>query len=346
MHLSLYLFQLLFLHNATVSRSVVRLPWFACNMAPSNSTESTANRALKTSNAKRPIMTQRSSTTEDMDSSRTAQATGFAMSSTPEPATAAMVDVSSWAQRGLVLENKDLRRTLEMTKSAHAAQLAQIAKRQRTEKEELEVKLEAEMCRQQAQQRNLNELAAELQDARKENDILVEKDQALHKQMIERTEENRKLAGELQQATNVIRTTGKELDTMKGKQEDLMARETRVAVVLNDQHSKIMNLSQAYRELETDNDQLHIALESANGELARLKARMSAILDTLARVVQDNKDEEQSAMRIDGKALGDVPHRSPSSVQAGSRRRSRVSDQRNLGESSEGVRIPKFVAMY
>jgi chromosome segregation ATPase len=297
-------------------------------MAPSKITDHTADKANRIS--KQTISRQRSITAEEMDSSRMARRTDTAMSPTPEPATAAMVDVSAWAQRGLVLENKDLRRTLEMTKSAHAAQLAQIAKRQRTEKEELEVKLEAELCRQEANQRNLNELAANLEEARKENAKLVEKDQALHKQLTARIEENKKLAGELQQADNVIKSTQEEVDTLTETQKELIARENRVAIVLNEQHSKVMNLSKAYHTLETDNKQLQASLESANSELARLKARMSGILDTLASVVRDNGEAEESEIRPDGKAAQGI--RTTSLSVAEGRQRSRSSDQRALGE--------------
>lgn len=297
-------------------------------MAPSNITNHTADKVNR--NSKQTITRQRSITAADMDSSRTAQRTDTAMSPTPEPATAAMVDVSAWAQRGLVLENKDLRRTLEMTKSAHAAQLAQIAKRQRTEKEELEVKLEAELCRQEANQRNLNELAANLEEARKENTKLVEKDRALHKQLTERIEENRRLGGELQQTSSTLKSTQTELDALKETQKELLDRENRVAIVLNEQHSKVMNLSKAYHTLETDNKQLQASLDSATSELARLKARMSGILDTLASVVRDIGDAAEPGIRPDGKAARDILTRS-SSVAEG-RKRSRSSEQRALGK--------------
>lgn len=255
-----------------------------------------------------------------------------AMSLSPEPATAAMVDVSSWAQRGLVLENKDLRRTLEMTKSAHSAQLAQIAKRQKTEKEELEVKLEAEVCRQHAQKRSLEELAASLEEARRENAKLVEKDQALHQQLLTQIEENKRLHGDLQEADDAIKTTEEERDAIRIKQEDLIARESRVAVVLNDQHNKIMTLSQAYHDLETDNDQLRTALDAANGETARMKARMSGILGTLAKVVRDNGDEVDFVDGTDRKASPEPRKRLPRTVPLG-RQRGRAFDQLSLGES-------------
>ena len=255
------------------------------------------------------------------------------MSLSPETATAAMVDVSSWAQRGLVLENKDLRRTLEMTKSAHSAQLAQIAKRQKTEKEELEVKLEAEVCRQHAQKRSLDELAASLDDARRENAKLVEKDQALHQQLLTQIEETKRLHGDLQEADNALRTNEEERDAMKIKQDDLIARESRVAVVLNNQHNKIMTLSQAYHDLETDNNQLRASLDAANGELTRIKARMSGILGTLAQVVRDNGDEVDFDDATDRKASPEPHKRLPRTISWG-RQRGRALDQLHFSESN------------
>jgi DNA repair exonuclease SbcCD ATPase subunit len=250
-------------------------------MAPSKTVGSSGTNPP--SSARRSTPTQRTSNT--MDSSRHG-----ADDMSPEPATAAMIDVSSWAQRGLVLENKDLRRTLEMTKSAHTAQLAQIAKRHKTEKEELEVKLEAETYRLAAQQRTLDELAVRLERVQGDNGKLTESVQSLDKGLIAKTEENSRLQRELEDSKSKLESTGEELKAIKAKQEELLGRESRVAAVLNDQHHKIMNLSQAYHEQEGDKVQLQSMLETAEKEVTRLRSRLSGILDTLVKVVHDNGD--------------------------------------------------------
>lgn len=229
-----------------------------------------------------------------------------------------------------MLENKDLRRTLEMTKSAHTAQLAQIAKRHKTEKEELEVKLEAEMYRLAAQQRTLDELAARLEGVEEDNGKLTESAQALDKQLIAKTEENSKLQRETKDSKSKLQSTEEELDNIKAKQEELLARESRVAAVLNDQHHKIMNLSQAYHEQESDKVQLQNMLETAEKEVIRLRSRLSGILNTLVKVVHANGDDlESDADLRGGETLGMRDNMSGAEIskKPEGRKRTRATDQ-------------------
>lgn len=272
-----------------------------------------------------------------MDSSRPVHDTDN-MSPTPEPATAAMIDVSSWAQRGLVLENKDLRRTLEMTKSAHTAQLAQIAKRHKTEKEELEVKLEAETYRLAAQQRTLDELATRLEGVEEDNGKLTGSVQAMDKQLIAKTEENSRLQREIKDSKSKLKSADEELDNIKAKQEELLARESRVAAVLNDQHHKIMNLSQAYHEQESDKLQLQAMLETAEKKVTRLRSRLSGILNTLVKVVHDNGDDLESDAELtggDSAGMIEVMSGAEISKKPEGRKRTRASDQHASGTRSD-----------
>lgn len=319
-------------------------------MAPGKSIEMSVNKPAHLSTTKRSVANQRTTTSEDMDSSRPT-ATDFAMSSTPEPATAAMIDVSSWAQRGLVLENKDLRRTLEMTKSAHIAQLAQIAKRNKMDKEELEVKLEAEMYRLAAQQRTLDELAARLETVQEDNGKLTQSVQALNSQLITKTEENSKLQREVKDSKGALKSTNEELYNIKEKQEELLARESRVAAVLNEQHHKIMNLSQAYHEQENDKVQLQALLETAEKEVARLKSRMSSILNTLVNVVRDSGDDHDTETKLtgrDGEGLHDIFPGSHNSKKLEGRKRARGGDQQASGTCSllQTIRVAQLTSFF
>ncbi|KAJ9095492.1 hypothetical protein QFC20_006635 [Naganishia adeliensis] len=298
-------------------------------MAPSKPVGSSGTKSSHHNSTKSSTTAQRTTISENMDSSRPVHGTDN-MSPAPEPATAAMIDVSSWAQRGLVLENKDLRRTLEMTKSAHTAQLAQIAKRHKTEKEELEVKLEAETYRLAAQQRTLDELTTRLEGVEEDNGKLTGSVEAMDKHLIAKTEENSRLQREIKDSKSKLKSADEELDNIKAKQEELLARESRVAAVLNDQHHKIMNLSQAYHEQESGKLQLQAMLETAEKEVTRLRSRLSGILNTLVKVVHDNGDDLESDAELtggDSVGMKEVMSGAEISKKPEGRKRTRASDQ-------------------
>jgi chromosome segregation ATPase len=227
----------------------------------------------------------------EADSSRLFN-TSDAMSTSTEPAIAAMVDVSSWAQRGLVLENKEIRRSLEMLKSGHAAQLAQISKRHKTEKEELEIKLQAETYRQVDQQRTVDQLSGQVRHLQEENEKLVGNIEELATEMTNKAEQNALLQQEYENTKLSLTQAQEQYHHLESQYEQLKSRDSRVTAMVNEQHDKIIRLSHAYNVLEEQEKQSREAAKMAEKEVDRLKSRLSSILSTLAKVVGENQDEQ------------------------------------------------------
>ncbi|KAJ9101493.1 hypothetical protein QFC19_005144 [Naganishia cerealis] len=276
---------------------------------PSSKNSDTASNKASSTSAKQagPI---RTTTSLEVDSSRLVSASDTIL--TPvESATAAMIDVSSWAQRGLVLENKEIRRSLEMLKSGHAAQLAQINKRHKTEKEELEVKLQAEVYRQVAQQRTVDQLAAQVKHLQEENGKLVGNMEELAMELTNKAEQNAILQQDCEDLKKALVEVNKQNDHLEIQYEQLKSRDSRVTAMVNEQHDKIIRLSQAYNELEDHEKRSSETARMAEKEVERLKRRLSSILATLAKVVGENQDEQllDTSARTEEKGGTEPPER-------------------------------------
>ncbi|KAJ9119076.1 hypothetical protein QFC22_003567 [Naganishia vaughanmartiniae] len=258
-------------------------------MPPGKNAETASNKA-SSAKTRQPAQI-RTTTTLEADSSRLIS-TSDAMSTSTEPAIAAMVDVSSWAQRGLVLENKEIRRSLEMLKSGHAAQLAQISKRHKTDKEELEIKLQAETYRQVAQQRTVEQLSGQVKHLQEEKEKLVGNMEELVTELANKAEQNAILQQDYDNSKLSLAHVQDQYHHLEDQHEQLKSRDSRVTAMVNEQHDKIMRLSQAYNALEEQEKQSSEAAKIAEKEVDRLKSRLSSILSTLAKVVGENQDEQ------------------------------------------------------
>lgn len=267
-------------------------------------TAGTAGNKASSVNAKQSGQTRTTSFVE-ADSSRLVNSSD-AMATATDSATAAMVDVSSWAQRGLVLENKEIRRSLEMLKSGHAAQLAQISKRHKTEKEELEIKLQAETYRQVAQQRAVDQLSGQVKHLQDENQRLVANMEELATELANKVDQNAILQQEYQNTKFSLAQAKEQHHQLEIQYEQLKSRDSRVTAMVNEQHDKIIRLSQAYNAMEEHEKQSSEAAEMAEKEVERLKCRLSKILSTLAKVVGENQDEQASNIRFRSEKHGSI----------------------------------------
>ncbi|KAJ9103278.1 hypothetical protein QFC21_002701 [Naganishia friedmannii] len=264
----------------------------------------TASNKASSANPKQSAQFKATSLLE-ADSSRLIN-TSDAMSTATEPAIAAMVDVSSWAQRGLVLENKEIRRSLEMLKSGHAAQLAQISKRHKTEKEELEIKLQAETYRQIAQQRTADQLSGQVKHLQHENEKLVGNIGELATELTNEAEQNAILQQEYENTKLSLGQVKEQYHHLEIQHEQLKSRDSRVTAMINEQHDKIIRLSQAYNTLEEQEKQSREAARMAEKEIERLKSRLSSILSTLVKVVGENQDEQVLETRSGSEKRGSM----------------------------------------